>query len=111
MALRHLRVAVLGESEKVAQPMPARLAASDYVSTTADAARLGYAVYGPPEQWTRPPMPPGQPPLLSRASQRAMVPTNPFYGLATFNLSDQVIFSPIFIVQATPVFRQASTAL
>jgi CubicO group peptidase (beta-lactamase class C family) len=55
--------------------------ASDYVSTVADAARLCYAVYGLQNQ---------QPPaLLSPASQRIMIPTNSFYGFATFNLSDQ----------------------
>jgi CubicO group peptidase (beta-lactamase class C family) len=53
--------------------------ASDYVSTTADAARLCYAVYGPQQQTP--------PALLSLASQRTMIPTTPFYGFATFNLS------------------------
>ena len=50
--------------------------ASDVTASVADVARLGYDIFG--KQGPR---------MLSAASVHTMVPTSPFYGFATFNLS------------------------
>lgn len=49
--------------------------ASDFVGTTADVAELGHALYGPRYE------------IVSKRYVDQMVPTAPFYGFATFNLT------------------------
>ncbi len=49
--------------------------ASDVCATTAEVAELAYSVYGPENLF------------LSKDYSDLMIPTGPFYGLATFNLS------------------------
>eukprot|EP00039_Didymoeca_costata_P030505 m.29934 g.29934 ORF g.29934 m.29934 type:complete len:438 (-) comp8152_c0_seq2:60-1373(-) len=50
--------------------------ASDFVSTTVDAAQMAYEVYGPKYS------------VLPKEYVDIMIPTDRFYGFATFNLSD-----------------------
>ena len=56
--------------------------ASDYTSTVADAARFAHAVYGKERA------------ILDAEHVAIMIPTSPFYGFATFNLTGQTGQAP-----------------